>query len=443
MQLDGAEAGPGDEIDDDDVASAPGQRQIEDQAVRRCGHRLDSRAVRDGEGAGLKRMCDAGRFAACQPAGDDRRDDAKTDDDDDPEDRDQDLQRSHLGTRLSPAAAGPDRDRGVTAELPPPSADGATAAVCAGAAEAGQRLDRMLALHLPAFSRMRLKRLIESGHVSCGGAVLRDPSRRVRCGQNFVVLLPEPEAAAPAPQPIALEIRYEDAHLIVVDKPAGLVVHPAPGHPDGTLVNALIAHCGAGLSGIGGVRRPGIVHRLDKDTSGLIVVAKTEAAHQALARDFAQRRIDRAYAAFVWGVPQPPCGEIVGNIGRHPANRKKMAVVGGGRGKPAVTRYRLERAFGSTAALIECRLATGRTHQIRVHLAHRGHPLIGDALYGARALRAAARGGPTDTGIAGFPRQALHARRLGFRHPAGGGNLEFESPLPADLHALFTALERL
>jgi 23S rRNA pseudouridine1911/1915/1917 synthase len=321
-------------------------------------------------------------------------------------------------------------------------------AVCAGAAEAGQRLDRALALQLPAFSRMQLKRLIESGHVLCGGVALRDPSRRVQRGQNFVVILPEPETAAPVPQSIALEIRYEDAHLIVVDKPAGFVVHPAPGNPDGTLVNALLAHCGAGLSGIGGVRRPGIVHRLDKDTSGLIVVAKTEAAHQALARDFAERRIDRAYAAFVWGVPRPPCGEIVGNIGRNPANRKKMAVLAGGRGKPAVTLYRLERRFGGcragvAAALVECRLATGRTHQIRVHLAHKGHPLIGDALYGARAGRAAARVGPIGGRIARFPRQALHARRLGFSHPAGAGRLEFDSPLPADLHALFTDLEGL
>ena len=336
----------------------------------------------------------------------------------------------------------------MTAEIRVTQPEGAEAGICTGAEDAGQRLDRLLALRLPTLSRMRAKRLIESGHVLCGGAPLCDPSHRVRSGQNFVVFLPEAETAAPAPQSIALEIRYEDAHLIVVDKPAGLVVHPAPGNPDGTLVNALIAHCGTGLSGIGGVRRPGIVHRLDKDTSGLIVVAKTDAAHRALARDFAQRRVDRAYAAFIWGVPQPPCGEIVGNIGRHPANRKKMAVVGDGRGKPAATRYRLERVFGSgqtraAAALVECRLATGRTHQIRVHLAHRGHPLIGDALYGGRAGRVAARSGAIDGGIALFPRQALHARRLGFIHPAGGGRLEFDSPLPADLHALFTDLEGL
>jgi 23S rRNA pseudouridine1911/1915/1917 synthase len=320
---------------------------------------------------------------------------------------------------------------------------GGTAVICAGATEAGQRLDRMLALRLPALSRMRLKRLIESGHVLCGGAALRDPSRRVRPGQNFVVMLPEAEAATPAPQPIALDILYEDAHLIVVDKPAGLVVHPAPGNPDGTLVNALLAHCGAGLVGIGGVRRPGIVHRLDKDTSGLIVVAKSEAVHQALSRDFASRNIDRAYAAFVWGVPQPPAGAIAGNIGRSPVNRKKMAVRRDGKGKPAVTRYRLERAFGRLAALVECRLATGRTHQIRVHLAHCGHPVIGDHTYGARAGRAAAAAGPITKRLAGFPRQALHARRLAFDHPATAERLEFNSPLPPDLHALFTDLERL
>jgi 23S rRNA pseudouridine1911/1915/1917 synthase len=335
------------------------------------------------------------------------------------------------------------RDHGMTIEAGAALGHGRTVAVCAGAAEAGQRLDRMLALRLPALSRMRLKRLIQSGHVLLDGAALCDPSLRVRPDQNFVVILPEPETATPVPQPIALDIRYEDAHLIVVDKPAGLVVHPAPGNPDGTLVNALLAHCGAGLSGIGGVRRPGIVHRLDKDTSGLIVVAKSEAAHQALSRDFALRRIDRAYAAFVWGVPQPSAGEIAGNIGRSPVNRKKMAVLGEGRGKPAITRYRVERSFGGVAALVECRLATGRTHQIRVHLAHRGHPLIGDSVYGGRAARMNARTGPTGKLIAGFPRQALHARRLAFSHPAGTGRLEFDSPLPVDLHALLSDLERL
>jgi 23S rRNA pseudouridine1911/1915/1917 synthase len=301
----------------------------------------------------------------------------------------------------------------------------------------------MLALRLPALSRTRLKRLIESGQVTCAGAALRDPALRVHDGQNFVVIIPENEDPVPVAQPMPLEVRFEDEHLIVIDKPAGMVVHPAPGNPDGTLVNALISHCGASLSGIGGVRRPGIVHRLDKDTSGLMVVAKTEAAHQALSRDFALRRIDRAYAAFVWGVPAPPAGEIVGNIGRSAANRKKMAVVGEGRGKPALTRYRVERSFTSQGALVECRLATGRTHQVRVHLAHRGHPLIGDPVYGTRAGRSVAHAGPIGRQIAAFPRQALHARRLGFTHPAGKGHLEFDSPMPADLRELAHSLELL
>jgi 23S rRNA pseudouridine1911/1915/1917 synthase len=321
--------------------------------------------------------------------------------------------------------------------------EGQSAAISAEPSEAGLRLDRMLALHLPALSRTRLKRLIEEGHVVHDGTASRDPALRVRPDQSFVVFVPNAEEATPAAQPIALDIRFEDAHLIVIDKPAGLVVHPAPGNPDGTLVNALIAHCGEGLAGIGGVRRPGIVHRLDKDTSGLLVVAKTEVAHQALSRDFALRRIDRAYAALVWGMPTPPVGEIAGNIGRSSTNRKKMAVVGEGRGRPALTRYRVERAFKTEAALVECRLATGRTHQIRVHLAHLGHALIGDPVYGTRAGRAVARSGDVGARIAAFPRQALHARRLGFAHPCATGWLEFDSPLPADLHALFTDLERL
>ena len=321
--------------------------------------------------------------------------------------------------------------------------DATATVVRAGETDAGQRLDRVLAQHLPQLSRTRLKRLIETGQVTHEGAVLRDPSQRVRDDQNFVVILPRIEDAAPIAQPIALDIRFEDAHLIVIDKPAGLVVHPAPGNPDGTLVNALLAHCGASLSGIGGVRRPGIVHRLDKGTSGLMVVAKTEAAHHALSRDFAARRIDRAYTGFVWGVPSASAGEIVGNIGRSSADRKKMAVVGEERGKPAITRYRVERGFDIHAAQIECRLATGRTHQIRVHLAHLGHPLIGDPVYGRRAGRSVGRTGPTGWQIAAFPRQALHARLLGFIHPADKRPLEFESPLPADLGELARSLEQL
>jgi len=307
----------------------------------------------------------------------------------------------------------------------------------------GGRLDRVLALHFPELSRTRLKHLIQAGHVSQHGQALRDPSLRVKYDQDFVVILPQPEDAAPQAQRIALNIRFEDAHLIVIDKPAGMVVHPAPGNLDGTLVNALLGHCGTSLSGIGGIRRPGIVHRLDKDTSGLMVVAKTEAAHHALSRDFAARRVDRAYTAFVWGIPSPPVGEIAGNIGRSTANRKKMAVVREGSGKPAVTRYRVERAFHTHAALVQCRLATGRTHQIRVHLAHLGHPLIGDPVYGTRAGRSIARGGPIGARIAASPRQALHARLLGFTHPVEKTYLEFDSPLPADLYELAQSLERL
>jgi 23S rRNA pseudouridine1911/1915/1917 synthase len=328
----------------------------------------------------------------------------------------------------------------MTADTP---ADGTARAIRVGENDDGGRLDRVLALHFPELSRTRLKRLIQAGHVTQNEQALRDPSLRVKYDQNFVVILPEPEDAAPKAQPIALDIRFEDAHLIVIDKPAGMVVHPAPGNPDGTLVNAVLGHCGTSLSGIGGIRRPGIVHRLDKDTSGLMVVAKTEAAHHALSRDFAAHLIDRAYTAFVWGVPAPPVGEIAGNIGRSTANRKKMAVVREGSGKPAITRYRVERAFHAYAALVQCRLATGRTHQIRVHLAHLGHPLIGDPVYGTRAGRSVARGGPTGARIAAFPRQALHARLLGFTHPVEKRHLEFDSPLPADLYELAQSLERL
>jgi 23S rRNA pseudouridine1911/1915/1917 synthase len=319
----------------------------------------------------------------------------------------------------------------------------ASTTVRTGVDEVGLRLDRVLARHLPWLSRTRLKRMIESGQVRQEDIALREPALRVRCGQIFVVTLPEIADARPVSQSIALDIRFEDEHLIVIDKPAGLVVHPAPGNPDGTLVNALIGHCGTSLSGIGGVRRPGIVHRLDKDTSGLMVVAKTEAAHLALSRDFAVRRIDRAYSAFVWGVPFPADGEIVGNIGRSATNRKKMAVVGEHRGKPALTRYLVERSFRAHAALVECRLATGRTHQIRVHLAHRGHSVIGDRLYGTRAGRAVARNGPIGALIGAFPRQALHARRLGFSHPAEQRWLVFDSALPGELEELLRNLERL
>jgi 23S rRNA pseudouridine1911/1915/1917 synthase len=323
------------------------------------------------------------------------------------------------------------------------SAPGRRVEIRGDGADAGERLDRVLQRHLPELSRTRFKQLILAGMVACEGALQRDPAQRVQAGQHFAITLPDPVDPVPAAQPMPLAIRFEDEHLLVLDKPAGLVVHPAPGNPEGTLVNALLAHCGASLAGIGGVRRPGIVHRLDKDTSGLLVVAKTEPAHRALSRDFAARRIERAYGAFVWGVPMPAAGEISGNIGRSSSNRKKMAVVAASRGKPAVTRYRVERRLGDHAALIECRLLTGRTHQIRVHLAHAGHPLIGDPVYGTRAGRAVARLGPTGAAIMAFPRQALHARLLGFSHPATGEKLTFESPLPVDMEELKTNLELL
>jgi 23S rRNA pseudouridine1911/1915/1917 synthase len=308
--------------------------------------------------------------------------------------------------------------------------------VTAEASEAGERLDRFLAARVKALSRTRLKRLVEAGQVTSGGAAVRDPALKVKAGQSFALTVPPPEPSRPVPQPLPLDIRFEDAHVIVVNKPAGLVVHPAPGNPDRTLVNALLAHCGESLAGIGGERRPGIVHRLDKDTSGLMVVAKTELAHAKLSADFAARRIDRAYLAIVRGAPLANVGEIAAAIGRSQRDRKKMAVVKRG-GKAAVTRWRVLKRFGTAAALLECRLATGRTHQIRVHLAAAGHPIIGDRTYGGR--RAASL--PEAARL--FPRQALHAARLGFTHPATGERLAFESALPDDMAALLAALERL
>ncbi len=311
----------------------------------------------------------------------------------------------------------------------------------AGDEDAGERLDRFLARRLAGFSRSRLKNLIEAGHVSAGGATLSDPSHRVKPGRTYVLSLPAVVSAKPEGQAIDLPIVYEDADLIVVDKPAGLVVHPAPGNPDRTLVNALIAHCGDSLSGIGGEKRPGIVHRLDKDTSGLIVAAKNDLAHRALAADFAARRIERTYRAVVWGIPVPREGEIAGAIGRHPVDRKRMAVVKRG-GKPALTRYRVIRALGPGASLIECQLATGRTHQIRVHLAAAGYPLLGDPVYGRETAERRSRlSAACRRALAGFGRQALHARTLGFLHPRRGEQLRFESPLPPDILNLIKALE--
>ena len=310
------------------------------------------------------------------------------------------------------------------------------------AAERGERLDRLLARRFGDLSRTRLKHLVEAGRVSVDGATIKDPSLRVKPGQRCELTLPAPVADAPEAQAMALDIRYEDADLLVLEKPAGLVVHPAPGNPDRTLVNALLAHCGESLAGIGGVRRPGIVHRLDKDTSGLMVVAKTGRAHAALAADFAARRIERSYIGVTWGVPQPREGEIAGAIGRNPANRKTMAVVTRG-GRSALTRYRVLRIFKDVAALVECRLATGRTHQIRVHLADHGNPLIGDPVYGRSRGRRRALATPVRTVLESFPRQALHAASLGFRHPANGEWLQFQSELPSDINELICILEKL
>lgn len=314
------------------------------------------------------------------------------------------------------------------------------------ASEAGARLDRFLAGALADatadLSRSRIKALLQDGHVRKDGATITDPSYRVKPDETYTVSLPPPADIAAKPQNIALTVVHEDADLLVIDKPAGLVVHPGPGQPDSTLVNALLAHCGDSLSGIGGLRRPGIVHRLDKDTSGLIVVAKNDAAHHALAAQFAGRTIERAYLAVVWGVPIPLTGRVEGNIGRHPRQRKKMAVVGDTRGKPAATNYKVLKRFGDGAALVECRLETGRTHQIRVHMDHIGHPLIGDPVYGRRtAAREKALPPGTADAVRAFPRQALHARLIGFEHPSTGKRLKFESPLPHDMEDLVRRLE--
>ena len=332
----------------------------------------------------------------------------------------------------------------LTDPLPeiPANPDGAeTITVAAGPEAAGGRIDRFLAEAIGSLSRSRVKALIVGGQVARDGRTLTDPSEAVRAGGRYAVRIPAAVAARPLPQAIPLDILFEDAELIVLDKRAGLVVHPAPGNLDGTLVNALLAHAGEDLPGIGGEKRPGIVHRLDKDTSGVMVVAKTERAHRTLSAAFAARDLERDYLALAWGLPMPPAGEIEGAIGRHPAERKRMAVVARG-GKPALTRYATERAWGAGCALLRCRLATGRTHQIRVHLAERGHPLVGDPVY-LRRIPAAARllPAPQRAALLAFPRQALHAATLGFRHPVSGAALRFASPLPADLRGLLALLE--
>jgi 23S rRNA pseudouridine1911/1915/1917 synthase len=306
----------------------------------------------------------------------------------------------------------------------------------------GQRLDRFLADAIGTLSRSRVKALIEQGLARRDGRVLSEPAEPVRPGAIYVLNLPPATPATPQPQAIPFPILYEDADLIVLDKPAGLVVHPAPGNQDGTLVNALLAHCGDQLTGIGGERRPGIVHRLDKDTSGIMVAAKTQQANTALTAAFAARDLDRAYLALVWGLPNPLAGDIEGAIGRDRRDRKRMAIVARN-GKPALTHYRTLRAWQTAVSLLECRLATGRTHQIRVHLAGHGHPVVGDPLY-LRRVPAAARllPGPVRQRLLDFPRQALHAARLGFAHPRTGEALCFTSDPPLDMVGLIAALDR-
>jgi 23S rRNA pseudouridine1911/1915/1917 synthase len=302
------------------------------------------------------------------------------------------------------------------------------------AAHSGWRLDRALAAAVPTLSRERLKALIRSGAVEAEGKALRDPAIKVHGGESLRVEIPQPRPAHNVAQDIPLTIVFEDEHLLVVDKRAGLVVHPAAGNFDGTLVNALLHHCGGSLSGIGGVARPGIVHRIDKDTSGLLVVAKTDVAHEGLARQFAAHSIDRRYLAIVSGVPKTAAGVVDAPLARSSANRKKIAVVADGRGKRAVTHWKRLQVL-QDAALVECRLETGRTHQVRVHMASIGHPLVGDPVYGG-----AAKAHRKLLGELEFGRQALHAAELGFIHPVTKHRLSFTSPVPPDIQELLSAL---
>ncbi len=312
--------------------------------------------------------------------------------------------------------------------------------------EGGTRLDKWLSTHISELSRSRLQALLAAGRVQRLGRTIDDASYRVKPGDIFYISIPPVADAIPEAEDIPLSVVYEDRELIVIDKPAGLVVHPAAGNWRGTLVHALLAHCGDSLSGIGGVRRPGIVHRLDKQTSGLLVAAKTDRAHASLAAQFAAHTVMRSYLAFVWGAPHPARGRIVTQIGRSPANRQKMAVRPHG-GREAITNYEILQHFGDAQhpiiSLLRCRLETGRTHQIRVHMAHIGHPIVGDPVYGGG--RRMAKGLPEEVlqAIAALGRQALHATSLGFIHPVTDELISHDSPLPADMAALANSLERM
>ncbi|MDZ4866420.1 MAG: RluA family pseudouridine synthase [Alphaproteobacteria bacterium] len=314
------------------------------------------------------------------------------------------------------------------------SSDGERRTLTIDESQAGQRLDRVLAGVWSDLSRSRLQQLIAAGAVTGAKRPFDDASQKVKLGEALTLVIPPAVSAVPEGEDIALNIVFEDAHLIVIDKPAGLVVHPAAGNRDGTLVNALIAHCGESLRGIGGELRPGIVHRIDKDTTGLMVAAKTEKAMTSLGKQFAAHAIERVYRAIVWGVPRERSGTIDAALGRSPLNRQKIAVLRVG-GKPARTHYKVIEAFGTTASLIECRLETGRTHQIRVHMAHIGHPLVGDPVYGRPR---------TIPGLTlGISRQALHAAVLGFHHPGTDKPVRFESVLPEDFTETYLALKGL
>jgi 23S rRNA pseudouridine1911/1915/1917 synthase len=329
------------------------------------------------------------------------------------------------------------------------SAEGGCVALTAHPDHVGMRLDRFLTEQAanPALSRTRLKHLIETGAVSINGHIITDAGAKLRQGQTIQLTIPPAIAPEPEGEHIPLTIVFEDEHLIIINKPAGLVVHPAAGHEHGTLVNALIAHCGNSLSGIGGVKRPGIVHRLDKDTSGLLVVAKTDAAHHGLSALFADhgRTMDltRDYIALVWGKPDRTQGSIIAPLGRHPHHREKQAVVSEDKGREAITHFTLEESFGTPPliSMVRCALETGRTHQIRVHMAHIGCPIIGDDLYGAGfRTKASLLSDQAKAGLTSLTRQALHAQSLGFTHPITGENLIFEAPLPEDMEQFIATL---
>ena len=309
--------------------------------------------------------------------------------------------------------------------------------ITAESGDAGERLDKFLASRLPSLSRARLKALVHAGEVRRDGIQIVDGSSRVKPGQHFSVTIPDPTPAEPEPEAIPLDVLYEDEHLLVLEKPAGMVVHPAPGHSRGTLVHALLHHCAGSLSGIGGVLRPGIVHRLDKDVSGLMVVAKSDKAHIGLSAQFTVHRIKRVYEAIVWGLPGEASGTVDRPIGRHPKDRKRMAAVPNG--KPAVTHYRLIKAAGMKAARLSVTLETGRTHQIRVHLGTLGLGIVGDPIY--RPRRKPIVNNELEFMIQELGRILLHARRLGFEHPISGKKLDFDRPPSVVFDRIFEQFE--